>query len=215
MKKLAIGCGVVALILVVGVSVGLYITASKARSYLRESGVVESLETLSKGVTNTSPFTPPANGDLTSDTVRRFVAVHQVMVAKLGPRFKEIAAMQDDMLRREQAEHRKSTSAEDFKNVSAMMGFILQAQGAWVDGLNQQRFSMDEYQWVRGHVYAAAGLNVMELVDRNLSSSGKADRVVTRPIPGSGDPVSQRNKEIVAPYLPKLKESAALAFFGL
>ena len=137
------------------------------------------------------------------------------MVAKLGPRFKEIAAMQDDMLRREQAEHRKSTSAEDFKNVSAMMGFILKRQGAWVDGLNQQRFSMDEYQWVRGHVYAAAGLNVMELVDRNLSSSGKGDRVVTRPIPGSSDPVSQRNKEIVAPFLPKLKESAALAFFGL
>ena len=119
------------------------------------------------------------------------------------------------MLRREQAEHRKATSAEDFKNVTAMMGFILQTQGAWVDGLNQQRFSMDEYQWVRGHVYAAAGLNVMELVDRNLSSSGNGERVVTRPIPGSGDPVSQRNKEIVAPFVPKLKESAALAFFGL
>jgi hypothetical protein len=38
---------------------------------------------------------------------------------------------------------------------------------------------------------------------------------VTRPIPGSADPVSQRNKAIVAPFLPKLKESAALAFFGL
>ena len=215
MKKLAIGCGVVALVLVVGVSVALYVAASKARSYLRESGVAESLQTLSKGVNNTSPFTPPANGDLTSDTVRRFVAVHDTIVAKLGPRFKEIAAMQDDMLRREQAEHRKSTSAEDFKNVTAMMGFILQAQGAWVDGLNQQRFSMDEYQWVRRHVYAAAGLNVVELVDRNFSGNGQTDRVVTRPIPGSADPVSQRNKAIVEPFLPKLKESAALAFFGL
>jgi hypothetical protein len=215
MKKLAIGCGVIALILAVGVGVVLYVAASRARTYLRESGVVESLETLSKGVNNTNPFTPPANGQLTADMVTRFVAVQDVMVAKLGPRFKEIAAMQDDMLRREQAEHRKSTSAEDFKNVSAMMGFILKAQGAWVDGLNQQRFSMDEYQWVRGHVYAAAGLNVMELVDRNLSSSEKGDRVVTRPISGSTDPVSQRNKEVVAPFIPKLKDSAALAFFGL
>jgi len=215
MKKLAIGCGVVALVLVVAVSVVLYVAASRARTYLRESGVAESLQTLSKGVNNTSPFTPPANGDLTSDTVRRFVAVHDAIVAKLGPRFNEIAAMQDDMLRREQAEHRKSTSAEDFKNVTAMMGFILQAQGAWVDGLNQQRFSMDEYQWVRGHVYAAAGLNVVELVDRSFSGNGQTDRVVTRPIPGSADPVSQRNKAIVAPFLPKLKESAALAFFGL
>jgi hypothetical protein len=215
MKKLAVGCGIVALVLIVGVSVALYVAASKARSYLRESGVAESLQTLSKGVNNTSPFTPPANGDLTPDIVSRFVAVHDAIVAKLGPRFKEIAAMQDDMLRREQAEHRKATSAEDFKNVTAMMGFILQAQGAWIDGLNQQRFSMDEYQWVRGHVYAAAGLNVVELVDRNFSGNGQTDRVVTRPIPGSSDPVSQRNKAIVAPFLPKLKESAALAFFGL
>jgi hypothetical protein len=110
MKNLAIGCGVVALVLVVGVGVVLYIAASRARTDLRESGVVESLGTLSKGVNNTSPFTPPTNGDLTPDTVRRFVAVHEVMVGKLGPRFNEIAAMQDDMLRREQAEHRKSTS---------------------------------------------------------------------------------------------------------
>ena len=123
--------------------------------------------------------------------------------------------MQEGMMRQEQAEHRKSTSGEDFKNVSAMMGFILQAQGAWVDGLNQERFSMDEYQWVRGRVYAAAGLNVVELVDRNVSNTAKEGGVVTRPIAGSGDPVSQRNKALVAPYIPKLKDSAALAFFGL
>ena len=43
MKKLAVGCGVVALVLVVGVGVALYVAASKARSYLRESGVVDSL----------------------------------------------------------------------------------------------------------------------------------------------------------------------------
>jgi hypothetical protein len=35
MKKLAIGCGVVALVLVVGVGVVLYIAASRARTYLR------------------------------------------------------------------------------------------------------------------------------------------------------------------------------------
>jgi hypothetical protein len=39
--------------------------------------------------------------------------------------------------------------------------------------------------------------------------------VVTHPIAGSRDPVSKHDRELVAPYLPKLKESAALAFFGL
>lgn len=158
MKKLAIGCGVVMLVLGVGASIAFYVAARKAGSYLRGSGVLESIETLGKGVTNTVPFTPPANGELTAEMVKRFAAVQDAMVAKLGGRFKEIAAMQDEMLRRQAAEHRKSTSAEDFKDVTAGMGFVLQAQGAWVDALNQQRFSMDEYQWVRGRVYAAAGL---------------------------------------------------------
>jgi hypothetical protein len=88
-------------------------------------------------------------------------------------------------------------------------------QGAWVDALNQQRFSMDEYQWVRGRVYAAAGLSVMELTNRAVLDTVKEGGVVTRPIAGSVDPVSQRNKELVAPYIPTLKKSAALAFLGL
>jgi hypothetical protein len=215
MKKLAIGCGVIVLVLGVGTTVMFYVAASKARSYLRESGVLESIETLGKGVTNTAPFTPPANGQLTDDMIKRFVSVHDTIVAKLGGRFNEIAAMQNEMMRREQAEHRKSTSSEDVKNVSAMMGFVLQAQGAWVEGLNQQRFSMDEYGWVRGRVYSAAGLNLVELGGRNVQDMVTQGNVVTRPIAGSRDPASTHDQQLVAPYLPKLKESAALAFFGL
>ena len=215
MKKFAIGCGVVVLILGVGASIAFYVVARKAGSYLRESGVLESIETLGKGVTNTAPFTPPANGELTADMVKRFAAVQDGMQAKVGGRSREIAAMQDEMMRREQVEHRQSTPAEDFKNVSAMMGFIVQAQGAWVDALNQQRFSMDEYQWVRGRVYGAAGMKLFEMDVRNLPDAVKQGGAVTRPIPGITDPVSEHNKQLVAPYVPKMKDWAVLAFFGL
>jgi hypothetical protein len=215
MKKLAIGCGVIVLLLGVGVSVTFYVAASKARSYLSESGVLASIETLGKGVNNTARFTPPANGQLTDDMIKRFVSVHETIVAKLGGRFNEIAAMQNAMMRREQAEHRKSTAGEDVKNVSAMMGFVLQAQGAWVEALNQQRFSTDEYGWIRGRVYSAAGLNLVELGNGNLQDMVAQGNVATRPIAGSSDPVSQHDRTLVAPYIPKLKESAALAFFGL
>jgi hypothetical protein len=215
MKKLAIGCGVVVLLAGICASVAFYVLARKAGTYLRASGVVESIETLGKGVTNTAPFAPPASGELTADMVKRFVAVQDAIVAKLGGRFHELAAMQDDMLRRQATEHRKSTAAEDFKDVSDSMGFILQAQSAWVAALNQQRFSMDEYQWARGRVYAAAGIGVTELINRNVTDALKNGAVATRPIPGSTDPVSQRNAAIVAPYVPKLKNAAALAFFGL
>jgi hypothetical protein len=215
MKKLAIGCGVVVVLLSVTVGVGLFIAAHKAASYIRDSGVVESIQTLGKGVTNNAPFAAPASGELTAEMVKRFVAVQEAMVAKLGTRFNELAAMQDEMLRRQRAEHRHSTSSEDFKNVTSGMGFILQAQGAWVDALNQQRFSMDEYQWVRARVYAAAGLELVELGTRNLQEALKEGNVVTHPVARAGDPLSQRNRELVAPFIPRLKNSAALAFFGL
>jgi hypothetical protein len=215
MKKLAIGCGVVLVLLAVGAGVVFYMAARRASSYLRETGVVDSLQSIGKGVTNTASFTPPANGELTAEWVARFAAVEDAMVARLGPRFQQIAAMQDEMLQREQAEHRKSTSAEDFKNVSAMMGFVLQAQGAWVDALNQQKFSMDEYQWVRGQVWAASGLNVVELASRDLAAAmKKGGETATREIAPAG-PVPARNRQLVEPLMQKLKDWMPLAFFGL
>ncbi len=212
MKKLAIGCGAVLLVLAVGAGVAGYYIYGKAKSYLSQFEAIAALE---KNVANRTPFTPPAGGDLTEDMVKRFAAVQEIMQARVGARFREIAAMQDEFLRRQEAERRKSTPAEDVKNVTAMMGFIVQAMGAWVDALNHERFSVDEYQWVRGRVYAAAGLHAMELIVRKLPDTLKQGGNITRPIAGPGDPVSERNRELVAPYLPKMKEWAVLAFFGL
>src|SRR5689334_11054919 len=104
MKKLAIGCGIVVLVLgIVGVA-AIYIVAYKVRTYARESGAYAAFESLGKGVNNTAPFTPPASGELTADMVKRFGAVEDAMVAKLGPRFQELAAIEDEMLRRQHDE---------------------------------------------------------------------------------------------------------------
>jgi hypothetical protein len=64
-------------------------------------------------------------------------------------------------------------------------------------------------------VYAAAGLELVELGTRNLQEALKEGNVVTHPVARAGDPISQRNRELVAPFIPRLKNSAALAFFGL
>jgi hypothetical protein len=214
MKKLAIGCGIVVLILFVSAVAVFYVAARKARSYLQDTGAIAALQTLGKGVVNTSPFTPPANGELTPEMLKRFAAVEDGIVEGLGPRFREIAAMQDAMMAREQAEHRKATPAEDFKNVTAMMGFILEAQGTWVDALNRQRFSMDEYEWVRGRVWSASGLNVLELSTRDISTLASG-RKVTHSIGSSADGMPARNRDLVAPYLPRMKNWIPIAFFGL
>jgi len=215
MKKLAIGCGVIVIVLGVAVTIGMYILANRTSSYLRHSDAYAALQTMGKGVTNEAPFTPPANGELSADMVKRFAAVEDALVEKLGPRFHELEAMENEFMRREQAEHRKATSAEDFKNITSSMGFILQAQGAWVDALNQQRFSMDEYQWVRGRVWSASGMNLLELSSRDVAALSRAGGSATRPVAPSAEPVPAHNRELVTPYLPKMKTWAPLAFFGL
>jgi len=144
------------------------------------------------------------------------------MITKLGPTFNEMKATQDTFMAREQAEHRKSTPGEDFKVITDMMQFILQAKNAWADALNQQRFSIDEYYWVRGRVYAAAGMQLEELGLRNLSQKLKEGGIGSDTTPGkltnevaSNEPVPDKNRELIAPYVPKLHEWAVFAFFGL
>ena len=219
MKKLAIGCGIVALVLCIGAGVGGYILYNKAKGYV--VGMKETVEALGSfqkyadSVENRTPFTPPATGELTEATMKRFAAVQDAMRAKLGPKFDQVAAMQDDMTKREQAEHRKSTPLEDFQNVTAMMKFVVEAMGAWAEALNQQHFSVDEYYWVRGQVYSAAGLNITEIALRDARDKVKEGDSLFAPIKSAIGPVPVRNKALVAPYLPKLQEWAKLAFFGV
>src|SRR5262249_20404979 len=160
-------------------------------------------------------FTPPAAGELTEEMVRRFVAVQEAMHARLGARIEEMKARQDEVLRRQQAEQRRATAAEDFTGGRGMMSPILEAKTAQVDALNAARFSLDEYYWVRGHVYAAAGLPVSGFDLRALAgATGTGGDAAGRPPAAPPGPAPDRNKQLVAPYLPKLKDWAVLAFFG-
>ena len=130
MKKLAIGCGIVVLVLGAGAVVGSYVLYNKAKSYLGNFEALTSFQKFADSVENRTPFTPPASDELTADRMKRFAAVQDAMWVKMGPRFDQVAAMQDEMLRREQAEHRKSTPMEDIKNVTAMMKFIVDGMAA-------------------------------------------------------------------------------------
>jgi len=215
MKKLAIGCGIVVLVLGAGVVVGSYVLYNKAKSYLGNFEALTSFQKFADSVENRTPFTPPASDELTADRMKRFAAVQDAMWVKMGPRFDQVAAMQDEMLRREQAEHRKSTPMEDIKNVTAMMKFIVDGMGAWSEALNQQHFSVDEYYWVRDRVYSAAGLHLTELALRNAPDTVKSGGNLFGPMAGLTGPVPARNKQLVAPYLPNMKDWAKLAFFGL
>jgi len=212
MKKLAIGCLVVVVLFAVGGGIAGYWLYSKARGYIAQ---FQALEKLDKNVTNVAAFTAPANGELTDDMVRRFVAVQERMSARLGARVAEMKAKQDAFQKRQEAESRQPSASEAIAVVSDMMKLILEGKAAQVDALNEQRFSLEEYAWVKGQVYRAAGMTVAELSVKNLPELARQGGSVTKEVGDAVGDVPPRNKELVAPLIPKLKDWAPFAFFGL
>ena len=212
MKKFAIGCLVVVVVLAVCGGIAGYWVYSKAKSYV---GQFQALERLDRKVTNVAAFTAPANGELTEDMVRRFVAVQESMHTRLGARIDEMKAKQDEFQKRQEAGHRQASASEAIAVVTDMMKLIVEGKTAQVDALNEQRFSLDEYAWVKGQVYRAAGMDVVELSIKNLPEQAKQGGGVTKVVGEAGAAVPARNKELVAPFVPKLKDWAPLAFFGL
>jgi len=220
MKKIVIAILVVFALIVVAIGgIGFYVF-NKARSFI---GPIAQYAALDKNVTNTHSFAAPSNGELTEDMVKRWAAVQEAMVTRLGPTVNQMKAKEDAFQQRQQNEHRDATASENFTVITDLMQFVVQAKTVWVDELNRQRFSIDEYNWVRGRVYAAAGMSIEEVGFKNFSDALKqsgasgADAMsgaLTHEI-ASNEAVPDRNKELVAPYLPKLKDWAVFAFFGL
>ena len=68
---------------------------------------------------------------------------------------------------------------------------------------------------MRDRVYSAAGLHLTELALRNAPDTVKSGGNLFGPMAGLTGPVPARNKQLVAPYLPNMKDWAKLAFFGL
>jgi hypothetical protein len=218
MKKVLIALAVVFGVMAIGVGTCSYYVFSKARAFIAP---LQQYAALDKNVTNTSKFSAPTNGELTEGMVKRFMAVQESMTTKLGPTVNELKAKQDAFTKSQNDEHRQATASENFTVITDMMKFIVQAKTAWAEALNEQRFSIDEYYWVRGRVYAAAGMTLEDMGLRNftdaLKNSGAAGDFsgkITTEI-ASNEPVPDRNRELVAPYVPKMKDWAVYGFFGL
>jgi hypothetical protein len=218
MKKLAIGCGIVLLLGMIGVTAAFYYVyyyvSTKTQEYAQAARQFAQIAELDKRVTNKASFHAPSNGELTEEAVRRFVAVQESMTAKLGPRIQELTEKSNELQRRQQAEHRDATPVEVIGVVKDLAGLILQAKNAQVEALNASHFSLDEYDWVRRHVYAAAGVAVAPISLDNLTDPIKYGASVSEARSLSAD-VPPRNKALVEPYLTKLNDWAPYFFFGL
>ncbi len=217
MKKFAIGCGIVVLVLGLLVSVAGYIAYTR---YLKPmAGTITQFSELSeieKQVRNTSPFTAPASGELTEEIVGRFVKVQEAMQARLGTRMDQLKAKYDAIDAAMKSERRQASFTEAMGALKDLSGIMVDAKRAQVEALNAAGFSVKEYEWARQQVYAAVGIVAVGFdvkdIQRIAQEAGRGAQTEGGETIGE---VPERNKELVKPYEQKLREWAPLAYFGL
>jgi hypothetical protein len=148
------------------------------------------------------------------------VKVQESMQARLGARSTELKAKYDQLDKARKGEGRSPSLTEVLGALKDLSGVIVEGKRAQVDALNQAGFSLEEYTWVRGQVYSAAGLtlaqlNLKDLDFQKIAEAAKSGSEAPMEKATTDQEVPERNKELVKPYAAKLQEWMALAFFGL
>ena len=216
MKKLAIGCGIVVLVLGfcgVGVAYYLYRQVSSTFAQFAELAQVPDLE---RSVRNRDPFVPPASQELTDGQIAKLVQVQTEVRRRLGVRIKDFEAKYKTLAEKSNA---TVTDAPALLRAYADMAAMwLDAKRGQVEALNAAGLSLDEYRWIRDQAYRALG---MAFVDLDLAKIvDDARRGVTSREPGrvSGSAAPEgpeANRMRVERIRKQLEENIALASFGL
>jgi hypothetical protein len=215
MKKLLIGCLVLAVVLAVTAGAASYYLYRKVDSTIsgfKELGTVPELE---RSVRNKTPFTPPASGELTGAQLDRYLAVQQQVRARLGAGAAEIEQKYKTLLAKDSA-----TIVDAPAIISAYRDLAktyVEAKRAQVAALNDAGLSLDEYRWVRRQAYAGIGMPLMELDVAQIMADVKAGRTPEQPTPALNvtPAAPPATVKLVEPHRKTLEANAGLAFFGL
>jgi hypothetical protein len=223
MKKLFAGCLVVALLGAVALAVGGFFAWRMAQPYMENAGDyvagfrrLGELGDLDRKVANTAVYEPAATGELSETQVQRFVRVQERVRTTLGERFADLQARYTQLDGELGAGQRTLSFGEAATALSALSGLVVDARRIQVEAINAEGFSQSEYNWVRTRIYQAAGIEATGFSLDDLQRFARQGPERGIDIPEVTFPeVPARNRDLVRPHVPKLKEWVPLAFFGL
>jgi hypothetical protein len=214
-KKVLIGCAILALVLVVGGAVGSYMVYHKVSSTVKGFAELGKVPELERSVRNRSPYVPPGSGEVSASQLQRYLQVQQAVRTRLGERAAEMERKYRALLQKKEA------TALDLPELVAAYrdlatGYV-DGKRVQVDALNDAGLSLAEYRWVRKQAYAALGMPMMDLDVARMIEDAKSGRTPAQPaqvlpLGPSGPPATQK---LVAPHQKALENYAPLAFFGL
>lgn len=215
MKKLAIGCLVVAAIAGAAVVGGGYYLFRQGRAALSQFAELGRVPDLEREVRVKDPFVPPATEELTAAQIDRLMRVQDAIVARLGERAAEFRRKYESLAKKDTATVLDAPALLNaYRDIAA--GWM-DAKRAQIDALNAVGLSLDEYRWIRHEAYRALGVAYMDLDIARLAEDIKAGRAgQPGEILGSLGPGGPEiNRKLIEPIRKKLEQNIALASFGL
>jgi hypothetical protein len=218
MKKLAIGCGIVALVVLVVGGVGFYYVAHKVSSTVKGFTALASIPDIEAQVQDKSPYDPPASGELSEAQLTKFLAVQAAVKQQLGARFDDLNTKYKSLS--DSLEHRDASITDAPALVSAyrdMAQTYVDAKRWQVDALNAQQLSIAQYRWIRERAYAAIGVPMTGFDIAQAVEDAKAGRSPeVQASETSSDPTGlEANQKLVEPHRQELQDNVSLAAFGL
>lgn len=216
MKKLAIGCGIVVLVLGVaaaGVSYYVYRQVAPAFTQFAELAEIPNIE---RSIRNQAPFTPPASEELTEAQIEKLVQVQADVRKRIGERMKEFEAKYKTLAEKSDA---NVTDAPALLRAYADLAKTwLDAKRSQVEALNTAELSLEEYKWIRHQAYRALGIPFANLDFAQIVEDAK--RGVSPESAGEwlgamGPDGPEANRALIEKFKKQLEENLALASFGL
>jgi hypothetical protein len=214
MKKVLAGCLIVIVIAIIGFGVAAFYAyramkpvIDNASNYMDKAREIARLGDEIKIKTR---YEPPANGELTPTQVERFLAVQTRVRSDLNGQWEQIEKKSAEIKAKADAK-RQDWSLAEFTSVFTDIGTIyLAGRKSQVNALNIQRFSEEEYEWVRMRVYEAAGVELAGGIDLS-----KIEGLARENAGKNGVEVPKKNIDLVKPHAAKLKQWLPMAFLGL
>ena len=215
MKKLAIGCGIVALVGIVALAGVSYYGYMKVKGAYQQFAQLGQIGDIERGVRVKDTFNAPASGQLTQKQVDQLLKVIAAVHDRLGT---NVAAFQKNY---QALAQKKDATVVDLPTLISAYRDIaagyLDAKKVQVDALNEAGLSLSEYRWIRAQAYQALDIPFFavdfgKLAEQVKSGAPPAEAPLD-PVPSGSAPAG--NKALLEPHRKQLEDYLPLVAFGL
>ncbi|WP_234571380.1 hypothetical protein [Rhodohalobacter sp. 614A] len=216
-KKIAIGCLVIGLVVLIG---GGLLTYNFV--YKPVMGSVSSLQEIhqkNEQIDNQSTYQPPADNELTENQVERFVSVQQQIQSGIEERLAEFEQKYEEL--DSELQNREPTLTEIMNAWGDIVDLYSDAKQIQVEALNEHDFSLTEYRFVQQSFYNALGMelfsyNIDQIAEAasegnfnmNLEEYEKQQDEMEQQVP-------QVNRELVSQYADSAENWLVFSWWGL